>query len=169
MVEASETARTIQEVLGMDADAVESLPVERVVDRIEQELATADVDGVTVDADGASGRVVFSRYLLTGVVELVDNAIEHAADPTVTVELREDDAGATIAVADDGPGLPRSQWDLLMGDREITQLQHSEGLGLWLVKWLTDRHGGQLRLVRADETGTTVAIDLPERLPDGTA
>lgn len=50
---------------------------------------------------------------------------------------------------------------MVAGDREITQLQHASGLGLWLAKWVADRHGGDLELLAASPDGTTVAIDLP--------
>jgi signal transduction histidine kinase len=50
---------------------------------------------------------------------------------------------------------------VVAGDREITQLQHASGLGLWLAKWVADRHGGDLELLAASPDGTTVAIDLP--------
>jgi signal transduction histidine kinase len=33
---------------------------------------------------------------------------------------------------------------------------------LWLVKWVADRHGGDLELLAAGTDGTTVAIDLPD-------
>jgi signal transduction histidine kinase len=97
------------------------------------------------------------------LLELVDNAIEHTpGDSRVTVEFTDgpDDA-VRIAVHDDGPGIPREEWDIVTGDREITQLQHASGLGLWLVKWVADTHGGTLSLERTGADGSTVAIDLP--------
>jgi signal transduction histidine kinase len=77
------------------------------------------------------------------------------------VRATDDDGGVRIAVSDDGDGIPEAQWNLLTGDREITQLQHGDGLGLWLVKWVVDRHGGRLRLDEADDDGTTISLHFP--------
>ena len=162
LVDASETARTVQGVLER-REPVESVPVERVAadltDSIARQHPALDV---TVRTDTA-GTVRYSEDLVTAVLELVDNAVEHgAADPTVEVALTDaPDGGVRVAVHDDGPGVPREEWDIVTGGREITQLQHASGLGLWLVKWVADTHGGTLRLERADEDGSTVAIDLP--------
>jgi signal transduction histidine kinase len=125
-----------------------------------------DTDSVVDLAVGdVSGRVPFSHYLVVALSELVDNAVEHGDAGAVGVEVtgaaEAPEADVRLAVSDDGPGLPREQWQILHGDREITQLQHGNGLGLWLVKWVTDRHNGRLRLDQADDDGTTVSILLP--------
>jgi len=162
LVNASETARTVQGVLEQ-REPVESAPVERVAADLTDSIGRQyPALGVTVTAD-TTGTVRYSEDLVTAVLELVDNAVEHgAADPTVEVELTDaPDGGVRVAVHDDGPGVPREEWDIVTGGREITQLQHASGLGLWLVKWVADTHGGTLRLERADEDGSTVAIDLP--------
>jgi len=93
--------------------------------------------------------------------ELVENAVEHDPASEVEVAASATDAGIEVSVADDGDGIPEHQWDLLTGQREITQLQHGDGLGLWLVKWTTDRHGGRLRLDESGEDGTTVTLVFP--------
>jgi signal transduction histidine kinase len=107
--------------------------------------------------------VPYDEPIESAVTELLDNAVEYGTPGdgvTVTVSDRPGDA-VRIAVEDDGPGIPDAEWSVVAGDREITQLQHASGLGLWLAKWVADRHGGDLELVTADAGGTTVAIDLP--------
>ena len=71
------------------------------------------------------------------------------------------DGRVRIAVTDDGPGIPDEEWAVVAGDSEITQLQHASGLGLWLVKWVADRHGGDLTRLDVGSDGATVAVDLP--------
>jgi PAS domain S-box-containing protein len=160
LVDASNTARTIQHVLE-GGGSIDSKPVDTVAAEIEQRLA-AEFDAeipVRVETDGT---VAASGNLLTAVRELVENALEHAADdPAVEVTLTErSDGGVSVAVHDDGPGVPDEEWAVVAGDREITQLQHASGLGLWLVKWVADDHGGTLRRGE-DGDRNTVAIDLP--------
>ncbi len=162
LVDASRTAQTIQRVLGMDDDAVESVPVGEFVESVERIVDdVAGADGrLVVDVDGT---VTHSEHLPLAVEELVENAVEHTEPGTpVEVSIRNaDDGGVTVAVADEGPGLPESKWRIVTGDREVTQLQHIEGLGLWLVRWVVDRHDGRLSLDVVDGEGTAVEITLP--------
>jgi nitrogen fixation/metabolism regulation signal transduction histidine kinase len=53
------------------------------------------------------------------------------------------------------------EWAVVTDRQEITQLQHGSGIGLWLVRWVVDDHGGTLELRENDDDGTTLAIRLP--------
>jgi signal transduction histidine kinase len=96
--------------------------------------------------------------------ELIDNAVEYgdAESPRVRFELRDDSAEnfVTLAVSDNGPGIPAADRERILGEREITQLDHAQGIGLWLVKWLVESYGGVLSF-DVDEGGTTVLLELP--------
>jgi len=66
----------------------------------------------------------------------------------------------TVRVADDGPGIPDDEVAVLTDDRDITQLDHGSGFGLWLVKWVVDSYGGELRFDETDSGGTRVVLTL---------
>ena len=179
LVDASDTAQTIQRVLRMDGEEVASIPVEEASGRIQGNVLD-DYSGADVSINTATeGTMTFSHHLLIGVEELVDNAVEHsvtssqpgtdgpaehgdAETPRVTVELVDgpEPDTVTIRVSDDGPGLPESEWNVVAGEQEITQLQHTQGLGLWLVRWVVDKHSGDLALEESED-GTTVTITVP--------
>ncbi len=164
LVDASDTSQTVQQVLGFDADNIDMMPAQQALERLQRDIAgslTAPETEITVTTD-TNRPIPFSRYLLVALRELVENAVEHDPTSAVTVRATDSESGLQILVADDGDGLPESQWDLLTGDSEITQLRHGDGLGLWLVKWVTNRHGGRLRLESAGEDGTTIALVLPD-------
>jgi signal transduction histidine kinase len=197
LVEAADTARTIQRVLEMDAEDVESIPVERAAEQIDADVLADYPEADATLANEATGTVSFSHHLLVGIAELVDNAVEHSSTsprstsspedavehsstssrtgsddavehgdgeaPSVDVELADapDSNAVCLRVSDDGPGMPKSEWEVVAGEQEITQLQHTQGLGLWLVRWVVDKHSGDLALERSGEDGTTVAIRLP--------
>jgi signal transduction histidine kinase len=84
--------------------------------------------------------------LRTALDELLENAVVHAdrPDPTVAVTVTEHDGQVAVTVADDGPGVPEIERDVVAGDREITQLTHGSGLGLWTAKAVTEAAGGWL-------------------------
>ncbi|WP_459987600.1 ATP-binding protein, partial [Natrinema sp. JCM 9743] len=67
----------------------------------------------------------------------------------------------TLTVADDGPGIPPEERELLEGDREITQLRHASGLGLWLVNWVVTQAGGRLTFHDNEPRGTVVTLAIP--------
>jgi len=167
LVETSETAQAIQRTLRdndgeVGGTTVSAATLEERLRRLAGSLAP-ETD-VRIDVE-AVGPVPYDGATHRAVTELLDNAIEFGTpEPESTVEIRVtdlDDGTVRIAVVDDGPGIPDTEWSVVAGDREITQLQHASGLGLWLVQWVSDMHGGDLRLVSADEDGTVIALDLP--------
>lgn len=106
--------------------------------------------------------------LMAAFEELVTNAVEHndSETPQVTVrvdEARSDDTHAVIAIADNGPGIDQQEIETL-GEKRETPLQHSSGVGLWLVHWLVRRAGGELSFESADD-GSTVRVHLPRAGP----
>ncbi|MXR43342.1 PAS domain S-box protein [Halobaculum sp. WSA2] len=167
LIETSETAQAIQRTLrDSDGDgAGGSVPAAVVEERLRRLAGSmAPETDVRIDVE-VDGPVPYDGAAHRAVTELLDNAVEFGTpEPGSTVEIRVTDLDAEtvrITVADDGPGIPDAEWSVVAGDREITQLQHASGLGLWLVKWVSDMHGGDLRLMSADEDGTTIALDLP--------
>ncbi len=162
LIDTSDTAQTIRQVLDADGSRRDAVEATDLADSLDQLLARQFPDeDVTVTAD-ADATVRASEFLATAVGELVDNAVTHAgAAPSVDVSVTEVARDLRIVVRDDGPGLPDAEWDVVTGNREITQLQHTSGLGLWLVKWVADRYGGQLERLDPDSDGGAIAIRLP--------
>ncbi len=94
------------------------------------------------------------------VDELVENAAEHANpdSPHVSVRLHRAN-GARLVVEDDGSGIPEVEVRTLESDEE-TPLAHSQGIGLWLSKWLIESSDGHLSFDLLDP-GTRVVVDFP--------
>jgi len=98
------------------------------------------------------------------VTNLVDNSIRHGRvgdeTPTVTVAVLRRSSTAVIQVRDDGPGFPPGV-DVLA--RYVTGARGGTGLGLPLVLWIAEQHGGTVRLQNgtATEPGAMVEITLP--------
>ena len=97
---------------------------------------------------------------------LLDNAIEHNHDPKrvgVSVSVTDRDR-VELAVSDNGPGIPEPELAVLRDGHE-TPLEHSSGIGLWLVKWLVTSYGGSVSISTGDG-GTTIQLELPRAQPD---
>ncbi len=141
--------------------AAKTRAVERAVARLESTHSDVDVDCSLPDRSFA--RV--DEYLQTAIFQVLENAVEHTDRPRPSIDVTlsdcpEDDI-LTLSIADDGPGIPDDERDLLEGDREITQLRHANGLGLWLVNWIVTRTGGQFSVTDNDPRGTVVTLEVP--------
>jgi len=75
--------------------------------------------------------------------------------------LKIDDEMALVRVADNGPGIPAFDREVLESGTAIETLSHGSGLGLWLVYWVVRRSGGKVTVTDRDSVGTTVTVSLP--------
>jgi signal transduction histidine kinase len=131
-----------------------------VADQFRSGEYTGDIAVTTTELQVVSHRAVVRRILH----ELVENALEHAdsASPCVRITVRPGpDGTAELVVADDGPGLPDWVQEILAAGTE-TQLEHSQGIGLWFVRWAVTQLGGELEVDRNDPTGSVVTVRLYE-------
>ena len=97
--------------------------------------------------------------------QLFTNAVEHNDGATprlcVRVTTATDEPGwCRIEVADNGPGIPEAELDVLTAGEE-TSLKHGSGIGLWVVHWVVTRYGGELVFEESSAGGSKVCIKLP--------
>ncbi|QLD87242.1 PAS domain S-box protein [Natronomonas halophila] len=135
------------------------------VEDVRTDAATAHANADIVSTLSGECHVRADSTLARVLRELVDNAVTYAdaETPRVEFDLRPSASSekyVTLAVSDNGPGIPAPDRERVLGEREITQLDHAQGIGLWLVKWLTESYGGDLSF-DVDEDGTTVLLTLP--------
>jgi len=155
----SETAKTIQAVLGADETEKHHRELGSVLNAATAAVAEDHPDAaVDVSVEDRTATVDADDYLARAVAELVENAVEHGEQP-VTVRAWTEPGEAVIEIADEGPGIPASEWETVVSGQDITQLSHGTGLGLWLVRWIVESHGGSLSL--SADGGTTVRMRLP--------
>jgi len=134
-----------------------------VSDLVDEFAADApDVTWYTAVPDSLGARA--TPTLAVALANIVENAVEHNEGDrqrvAVVVTARDDDH-LEIRVVDDGPGIPPVERELLVGDRERTQVAHSSGLGLWLTRWIVANAGGTLDINVGRHGGTVVTVDLP--------
>lgn len=110
-----------------------------------------------------NGRIAGTTHIEDLVDALISNAITHNTHPiTVTIETRDTDTANTrqLRVTDNGPGIPQNEKDIILGNADITSLNHASGLGLWVVRWIADEHGANITFTHNKNTGgTTVTIN----------
>ena len=100
------------------------------------------------------------------LVNLLDNSVEALADAgRITVSAHTEVSDIIITVADDGPGLPTEDAEMLLQPFFSTKGRGS-GIGLALVHRIVAEHGGSLRIANRAAGGTEVTIILSGALID---
>ena len=115
----------------------------------------------TVSVVTAPSKVVADRVLVERAVgNLVDNALRYGREPghhaVVTVTV----ADGRVTVADRGPGIDPGMSGDEMFER-FSGSRGSSGLGLSIVRWVAEAHGGSLTVHNADEGGAIFEFRLP--------
>ncbi|MBX0298131.1 PAS domain S-box protein [Halomicroarcula sp. F27] len=169
LVNLSKTAQEIERIIDREVTTESIDPESVVTDLIEEyreAYPDAEIELHQVEAVG----VYADRRLRTALEHLLENALEYTEDvtPHVQISIATDDNApewVRVDIEDNGSGIPDREWNVIVGDREITQLEHGTGLGLWLVKWLVDAYGGDLDYTESDLGGSTVTMWL-RKAPD---
>ncbi|GAB3023435.1 PAS domain S-box protein [Natronobiforma cellulositropha] len=166
LADLSEDAKRLEQTLRRERVGRSSIPLSGLVARVLEDAPESWTDAA-IEVDVPDDLVVRAGDRLSVVLShLVDNAVEHARNgsPTVRVSARASGDAVTVAVDDDGPGIPDHEREVVTGERDITQLSHGSGLGLWLVYWTVDAYDGEITFERSPLGGTRVTISL-ERAP----
>lgn len=71
-----------------------------------------------------------------------------------------------VVIADNGPGIAPAIRDRLFQFGISTKGEGGNGMGLWLVRQLVQRHGGTIEVESAAGQGTRFTILWPRRMPD---
>ena len=124
-------------------------------------------DEVELTADvGALPRVRGDRERLRQVIQnLVDNAVKYSsAGGRVRVSATADDGHVLIDVADQGPGIPPEDRELIFqkfGRSSSGTAKPGSGLGLFIARSIAEAHGGTLGVDSVPARGSVFRLDLP--------
>lgn len=97
---------------------------------------------------------------------LLTNAVDHHTKRTpITVRVARQDGRAIVEVANKGPLLPTDSlvlFDLFRSFRDAKAQEHHHGIGLYLVRLIAQRYGGDVEAEnQADGSGVTFRVLLP--------
>lgn len=101
------------------------------------------------------------------VLNLIDNAIKYTAPKgEIFIELKRRGDAAEIKVEDSGSGIPGDQLKKIFDrffrvDKSRTNSRKGVGLGLSIVKWIVDAHGGEIYVSSSEGKGSVFRIALP--------
>jgi signal transduction histidine kinase len=178
----TELDQLIDEILlasRLDAKQADAEPFEQMdlTGLAAEECARANAE-LGLSTTGQSLVIQGSPRLLRRLMRnLLENAKRYGAIDTsggdVTLELTQKQVNnqlfAVIAVHDRGPGVPPSQRERIFEPfyrlPGASEREGGVGLGLALVKSISERHGGTVRCEARPGGGATFVVELPMRLP----
>jgi heavy metal sensor kinase len=138
------------------------------VARAARVVAAARSIAIDIDAVAPAPFTGDEELIQRLLVNLIDNAVRHAPDGTaVEVKVANPANGYAIVVSDRGPGIPaESQRHIFerfyRADPSRTRLSGGgAGLGLALVRWIAEVHGGSAELSSSSSAGSTFTVFLP--------
>jgi signal transduction histidine kinase len=137
-------------------------PLRGLVDEVGAALPEA-ANGERAWCNGIDSAVAIEAdrdQLFRVFVNLGQNALQAGAT-RVEVSARAADGRLLVDVADNGPGLPPRARDKLFQPFAASARPGGSGLGLAIARDVMRAHGGDVRLLRSDATGTVFELELP--------
>jgi signal transduction histidine kinase len=147
------------------------LDLTEMVDRIvENHLVPAEKQELSISVDkGQDVPIVYAdqHMLERAITNLVDNAIKYTPNGgKITVGVYRRDDNVVVAVKDTGLGInPEQQKHLFERHQRIARQEFKRikgsGLGLFIVRSVARRHGGEAWVESAEGQGSTFLIRIP--------
>ncbi len=128
----------------------------------------AGTDQHRIRAEGTAAPVTSDRHRLERVLDnLVENAVKYSPDGgDIVIELGTDEGGTTIAVRDQGVGIPHGEIDKIFEPyHRASNVSTMPGIGLGLAgsRSVVRQLGGDLTVESVVGSGSTFVIRLPSR------
>jgi len=166
LVKMGEQVRDIERLFQSDGQQRETVDL---VDIIESQLARVQRDFPSADTnepatDSCSVRA--HPLVESAVRNVIENAVEHndVETPHVDVTISQADSETVeLRVADNGPGIPENETKVLEREYE-TPIEHTSGLGLWLVNWIVRESGGEVCFSENSPRGSIVSLQFKKAI-----
>ena len=146
----------------IEAREVVTQAVDAVRERFDTELAE-----LIVEAEQATPVRGDLDLLVTCVVNLLDNAWKYSGDTKrIVLSCTRQGERVVLAVQDNGVGLQAKATEKVFDrfyqvDQRLSRSQGGCGLGLSIVKYLVEAHGGEVKVESKTGVGSTFSILLP--------
>ena len=113
----------------------------------------------TIGRDLPGEAPVRADWLLGSVLDnLVENTVVHSETaPSLSVSVAVEGRTTTLRIVDDCPPIPQTELDVFSARAE-TPLQHSKGVGLWLVIWVVESYDGSVDIGTTSDGGNVVTL-----------
>lgn len=139
--------------------------------QVQQYLApSAEEKDIQIKIDSPPAPIIIMAnpdWLKQILINLLDNSIKYTL-PTgkVTLKCYQENKEAVLVIEDSGIGIPTADLPLIFDrfyrvDKARTRSAGGTGLGLTIVKFIVELHGGEIQVQSVVKKGTTFTIKLP--------
>lgn len=141
---------------GVEQLAIQPVWLDQLVAGVVEDTPTngAQVTLITAPTKVDADPILVQR----AVSNLLDNALRYGRPEVGTAVVTLTVTHGRLIVADRGPGVDLESGDVL---ERFTGSGRSAGLGLSIVRWVAESHGGTLTIANADEGGAIFELTLP--------
>jgi two-component system osmolarity sensor histidine kinase EnvZ len=163
----AEMQETLDEYLAFAKGIADEAPAEVDLSQLAEDIVVDSRRGgvdVTFEAPGAVVTPGRARALKRCLANLIDNAASHG--DTVVVTVDSDPESITVAVDDNGPGIPEDLYEEAFRpfsrlDETRSRNQKGVGLGLAIARDVARSHGGDIILSPSPLGGLRAMLRLP--------
>jgi signal transduction histidine kinase len=157
LIRLSEETQIIRSVIGTP-EQLQAIDLGRIASDVCQQQQEKHPQA-EIELDTSEPTTILGTHRVEHLFEsLVSNGIQHnEGTPHVEVTIENQNDSVLLTVRDDGPGIPTTEQEVVTGETDISSLTHGSGLGLWIVRWIADRHGAFVSFPD-DSVGSTVSV-----------
>jgi len=132
----------------------------------------ADDKSITLNCaiDASADEIYGDRFSIEEMIaNLLFNAIKYTPEHgTVEVATKNNEDGVLVEIADTGMGIPKEEQSKIFDEffratNAKTAERDGTGLGLSIVKYIVERHGGEIQVESEEGHGTVFTFRLPRR------
>ena len=141
------------------------------IEEIIKETQLIDTTHTFRIKESAKAFVNADRQLMKQALRiLIDNSIKYTPDGgEILVSVKEEDGTVRVSVQDNGIGIDPQNLPYIFdrfyrSDESRARKTGGAGLGLAIMKWIIDRHGGSIEVISRKNIGTRTTILLPSAL-----
>ena len=131
--------------------------IKNIVDKYEKENIFCEVE-YNIFFDGRK------NSLKRAITNLLDNSIKYGKK--IDLKMNKTKSIIIILIDDDGPGIPKSEYDNVLKpfykiDKSRSETKSSVGLGLAISSDIVKSHGGNIKFSKSNLGGLRVKVTLP--------
>lgn len=163
IIQKTERARDLSAMLEESFDADNhAVRLDYVLNETIVEALKKFDDAVLHFDDPPAVKVVADDLLCTVFETLIENAVVHndKTTPTITIDVEVTDATVVVSIADNGPGIPDTDKDLIFGREEEGPLHHGSGISLFFADNVIDSYEGEIWVEDNDPCGAIFKLKL---------
>lgn len=167
---AASIVRRIRQMFSQSQPQVESLVLNDVVHNVlEWMRKRLAAEGVRIDLalDTAKPFHFAGGEMEHILMNLIDNALDALtqtppSEKRISIRTWRDAGSVLLSVTDSGPGVPAPMRETVFELSE-TSKAYGMGVGLWLSRYIVERHGGRLQLAEPGPNGACFVVQLPDQ------